>query len=179
MTLNAENTLTIWDTQTEVFDGEDGEWATVRILDTLYRIENDGGNFIWNSLSVSGTYTPRIEFVLGEDEGVSYDLGTPKLPYSITWVGYTPGSPPEHTFTIELPDTYDCVRGNTRIPSDLAEELVEPVNIENATPTPRPWVDFNEWHRTYRIYKQFAILNSYNLLCPEDLPDEPKIEDYG
>jgi len=170
--LQARETVTIWGDKSVQFEGD---WATVRVLDTLYRVENDDGNFIWNSLSNPGTNTPRLEFEQGEDEGLSFDFGTPKLPYRVTWVGYTEAATPYHTFGVEILDTYNCVRGNIRLPADLAAELVEPVNVANADPN-KPWANFNALHRQYRIYKQFAIFD--NLICAGDLPDEPQVEEY-
>ena len=84
-----------------------------------------------------------------------------------------------NNFKFEINFQYnDCQCDNypeRTLPESLANEVTRTVDDDNAKIPPKVWADFNCLHRAW-----LAALKLYNqgLLCKDDLPDEPKIEDY-
>jgi hypothetical protein len=82
-------------------------------------------------------------------------------------------------FKFEITFQYnDCqceIYPEKTLPEAFANEVTKTVDEDNAKIPPKVWADFNCLHRAWlaslKLYQQ-------GLLCKEDLPDEPKIEDY-
>jgi len=53
--------------------------------------------------------------------------------------------------------------------------MVADLNAENASPSGN-WEDFGRWHNIWKRYRDFGIRDG--VICPSDIPDEPKPEDY-
>ena len=72
----------------------------------------------------------------------------------------------------------DCIINNTnRIPENLVNELLK--DIRNRINNPSGiWQDYNCLYNTIIKLKVLTYPDGRAVLCPEDLPELPNIEDY-
>jgi len=168
--LNAQRVVTVWDTETFGFTGEDGEWGSVIISGTVYRVENDDGNFLWDTL---GHKADQVTFEQGLDENTTINFQGIWQPFNVTWLEYTDNI---HIFTVEIEVEEECLRINKKMTEELTIPLNEEVVEKNANPT--TWEDFNYIHRRWKFIKMTGVKGKQTIVCQEDISDEPKVEDY-
>ena len=168
--LRTHKVVTVWGTETVEFTGEDGDWASVIITGTVYRIINDNGDFVWNSV---GHPADQAVFEQNLDENTTINFEGRLQPFNVTWIGFVNNS---HLFTVELVVEDECLRENEK----MTEDLITPLNAEivekNANPT--TWKDFNEIHQRWNFNKTLGVKGKQTIICQEDIPDEPRMEDY-
>ena len=169
--LNAQRVVTVWGTDTFGFTGEDGEWASVIISGTVYRVENDGGNFLWDTV---GHRSDQRTFEQSLDENTTVEFQGIWHPFNVTWLGYTDST---HIFTVELAVEDECLRANKKMTDELTIPLNEEVVEKNENPT--SWEDFNYVHRRWNFIKMTGVKGKQTIICQEDISDEPRLEDYS
>ena len=168
--LASSSVITVWDTEKVEFTGADGEWASVIVNGVVYRVENDDGDFIWDSL---GRSTERAVFEQGVHEGVTTEYQGEWQPFNVTWDGYINNS---HFFTVEIVVEEECDR-TRRMSAALAEVLANKVTEHNINPS-HDWSDFNPVHKRWNFVRKLGVRGKETIICQEDIPDEPKIEEY-
>jgi len=151
------------------FDGANGEWASVIVTGTVYRVENDNGDFVWNSL---GHPADKVTFQEGS-EGTTVEFQGFWQPFNVTWDGYSGGS---HYFSVELVVEDECLNESQKMNETLVNEFVEEVVEKNENPT--TWEDFNAIHKRWEFIKKSGVSGKDTIICQEDIPNEPRMEDY-
>jgi len=168
--LDSSRAITVWGTEEIEFTGADGEWASVIISGRVYRIENDNGNFLWDTL---GHPADQETFEQGLDENSTREFAGIWQPYNVTWTGFLSNS---HFFTIELLVEDECLRENEKMDESLITPLNEEIIEKNENPT--TWADFNKIHKRWKFIKTLGVKGRQTIICQEDIPDEPRLEDY-
>jgi len=169
-TLLTNSVITAWDTEEIEFTGADGEWASVIVNGVVYRVENDDGNFIWNSL---GRPSEIAIFENGVHEGVTTAYQGEWQPFNVTWTGYISNA---HFFVVEIVVEEECDR-NRRMTEVLADQLTDKVTRHNISPS-GDWSDFGYLHKRWNFDRKLGVRGKQTIICQEDIPDEPRIEDY-
>jgi hypothetical protein len=169
-TLESQRAVTVWGTENFNFTGEDGEWASVIISGTVYRIENDDGNFLWDT---TGHKADQRTFEQGLDENTTVNFQGIWQPFNVTWTEYSGGT---HIFTVELEVEEECLRENKKMADELTIPLNEEVIEKNENPT--TWEDFNNIHKRWKFIKMTGVKGKQTITCQEDISDEPRMEDY-
>lgn len=164
-TLQIEHCITLGTNSTVTFLGTDeGDWGSILVDNTVFRVQiNEDGDLLWDK---DGFYQHTFT-----SSGESITITSDARYLDITYTGLVGIN---HTFSVEI-QINACDR-YSHMDSHLTSELLDPLIVENASPSGL-WSDFNEWHNTWRVYRKFSSYSD-QLICPDDLPDEPKLEDY-
>jgi hypothetical protein len=160
-TLQSNTVITVDSNDYISFNTTNGYWASIIILGEVFRIENDDGNFIWDSKGPDTT-------ILNEDN-LTITLPCKSSYYTVTWRGYSDNS---HVFSVEF--LYKNCKEKIIDASQIT--IFDEITTANLNPSDN-WSDFNSWHYTWAIFKEFTE-NNEQTLCLRDLPNEPKIEEW-
>jgi len=126
----------------------------------------------------SGKFGIRIrndedgEVILTLDSGEYLDLNTVENPepgFKLTLVSQT-AAPEKYTFRIDF-NNPPCLNS---IPSGWINILINDLVVQETNPH-KVWADFNEYHNNW---EDIIYLAQQGLICYNQIPDEPKIEDY-
>ena len=78
--------------------------------------------------------------------------------------------------TYNFPDCGCCQRSAKAVPPESFQtHTISKLNAINAAPPPKDWADFNTDHMQWQA---LVVMAKDGLICFENLPNEPKIEDY-
>ena len=103
--------------------------------------------------------------------GDVFPIESPSQGFRITLISET-AAPEKYVFSIDFIDL-TCFRN--ALFQGMQDVETEELRQINDNPY-KPWADFNSDHREWEFLRRLA---SMNLLCWENIPDEPKIEDYS
>jgi len=176
ITLYSGQVYTVADGDTIRFYPTGEEQSKLIINDILYPIWQDASSGdLYIQTGKDDPYFNNTPKIVELDTGDNYEITTAaKHIYTITLSSKIVGPPPYLQMNISLSNPACPSPAITILPAYMITELIAPVVDADAHPS-GVWSDFAEIHFHWQMLKRFEEMG---LICPNDVPGEPKIEDY-